>query len=358
MFLAIREIWYSKLRYFLIGLIMVLITWLVFMVAGLANGLSADNASAIDRMNADYFVMQKDAEGKLNRSQISKIQWKGVSQQTKDKNATPIGMKMTSVLKLGTTKKMDITAFAVDINGFIAPKVIVGSSIKFLAKGEIVIDQSLEQEGIRIGDWMVDSNSEKKWKVVGYTTNNSYSHSPVIYMNQATWIDWTKQDSYNAVVLRGMESQKIKLNKELELVSKKRVLQSTPGYKEEQGSLEMMIAFLFIIASFIQAVFFYVITLQKSHQFGVLKAIGATTKYLVRSVVGQIIVIASISVLVSIGFTYATSLILPDSVPFILEKSTFAGFSVLMIMVSLLGALLSIYQITKVEAIDAIGRVE
>ena len=47
MFLAIRELKHSKVRYLLIGLIMVLVAWLVFIISGLANGLSAENASSI-----------------------------------------------------------------------------------------------------------------------------------------------------------------------------------------------------------------------------------------------------------------------------------------------------------------------
>ncbi|HHQ0972437.1 TPA: ABC transporter permease, partial [Listeria innocua] len=42
MFLALRELKHSKLRYILIGLIMVLIAWLVLFVTGLANGLAND----------------------------------------------------------------------------------------------------------------------------------------------------------------------------------------------------------------------------------------------------------------------------------------------------------------------------
>ena len=56
MFLAIRELKHSKLRYLLIGLIMVLVALLVFIISGLANGLSSDNASSIQNMKADYFV--------------------------------------------------------------------------------------------------------------------------------------------------------------------------------------------------------------------------------------------------------------------------------------------------------------
>ncbi|WP_186725776.1 hypothetical protein [Rummeliibacillus sp. SL167] len=55
-----------------------------------------------------------------------------------------------------------------------------------------------------------------------------------------------------------------------------------PGYKEMQGSFTMMKVFLFIIAAFVSSVFFYILTIQKSHQFGVLKAIGAKSWYIAK----------------------------------------------------------------------------
>ena len=49
-----------------------------------------------------------------------------------------------------------------------------------------------------------------------------------------------------------------------------------PGYTEENGTIIMMLAFLIVISAFVIAVFFYVITIQKTQQFGVMKAIGAS----------------------------------------------------------------------------------
>ncbi len=62
MFLALRELKQSKLRYGLIGLIMVLLSFLVLVISGLANGLSYDNASSIQNMEANKFVLADDAE--------------------------------------------------------------------------------------------------------------------------------------------------------------------------------------------------------------------------------------------------------------------------------------------------------
>lgn len=67
-----------------------------------------------------------------------------------------------------------------------------------------------------------------------------------------------KSKDYSAIALRTDKEVK-----NAHVIEKKEVLQSIPGYKEEQGTLTMIIAFLLVIAALLIGVFFYVITLQK-----------------------------------------------------------------------------------------------
>ena len=53
MFLALREIRHAKLRFALITGVIVMVSSLVFILSGLANGLSAGNTAAIDAMPID-----------------------------------------------------------------------------------------------------------------------------------------------------------------------------------------------------------------------------------------------------------------------------------------------------------------
>ncbi len=70
MFLGLRELVYSKLRYILVTGIMVLIMLLSLILSGLANGLAYDNASSVADNGVPYYVLSKDAQDKLSRSQF------------------------------------------------------------------------------------------------------------------------------------------------------------------------------------------------------------------------------------------------------------------------------------------------
>lgn len=61
MFLAIKEMRYAKLRYGLIIGIMFLIAYVVFMLTGLASGLSEEFKKAIVDWKAQEIVLSEDA---------------------------------------------------------------------------------------------------------------------------------------------------------------------------------------------------------------------------------------------------------------------------------------------------------
>lgn len=141
-------------------------------------------------------------------------------------------------------------------------------------------------------------------------------------------------------------------------VEKEQVIRGIPGYEAEQNSLMMMLAFLIVIAVFILAAFFYIMTIQKTNQFGILKAMGARTSFLVQTTLLQGLLLTLISVVAAMGFSWGTLLLLPDNIPFLFDLVQIAKFSGIIIVVSLLGSLISTYNIIKADPIQAMGRVE
>lgn len=75
------------------------------MISGLANGLSYDNASSIQNMEANKFVLADDAENKLLRSQIKKDDVDNVVNQVGEKEAVPFRVKVSTYEKKDSSKK-------------------------------------------------------------------------------------------------------------------------------------------------------------------------------------------------------------------------------------------------------------
>lgn len=365
MFLALREMKHAKLRYVLIGLIMILIAWLVLFVSGLAKGLASDNASAIQHLNTGYLALQNESDNRLNRSILLEDTLNDVHRFVSDEVATPLGIRMTTVTTTNeSAKKVDTAYLAIDVNGKLAPDVVDGKMMTNEAANEVVVDTSLKDEGFRLGDYVKDQASGTEFKIVGFTEGQSYSHAPVIFMNFNDWAainesNHLRKPFFNAIALDITEDMAQKIDNDvsgIEVISKEQALKGIPGYQEEQSSLLMMIAFLFVISAFVLAVFFYVITIQKMNQFGVLKAIGAKSSYLARNIMFQVMGLTIVSLIISIALTYGVASILPSSMPFELSIELVLGSSLLFIVVSLVGSLLSLYRVVKIDAVEAIGR--
>lgn len=370
MFLALRELQHSRLRYLLLGTIITLIAWLVFILSGLANGLASDNAAAIQTMPADQFVFQADSRLLLHRSLLSQATVAQVRQVPGVTDATPLGQLGVTVARDESGDRIDATILAIDPAGFLAPSMVEGQPLAGAPAGGVVVDQSLTEDGVRLGDTLLVQPAGQALTVVGFTRGQTYSHAPVIFADLATWRQLkfaapgaagAITDPISAIAVRGDDAAAGQIGAAvsgIEVASRDTVVQNLPGYKEEMGTITMMLVFLFAIAAFVLAVFFYVITLQKSNQFGILKALGASTAFLARDLVGQVLLLTALGVASGVLLTYSVAAIIPGSVPFALSGQLVALYSAVLLAVALAGTLLSLRRIAAIDALTAIGRMD
>ncbi len=369
MFLALREIRFSRTRYVLIVTIMLLVSFLVLFVTGLANGLGNATSSAVRNMPADHFVVQKDSDDRFARSSLTSKQIEEARAVAGTEGSEPLGVQMTTVTKKDSDSKIDIALFGVQAGGWIVPKAVEGETLTASGKGQVLADRNLADSGVAIGDTIVDTATGMEWTIAGYTENQSYSHMPAVWMNDADWAAYRSElmaarggepdTSYNAIALRVNGDQAKQLDASLtdaSVISKSQAIMAIPGHKAEQSSLLMMIAFLYVISAFVLAVFFYVITIQKTSQFGILKAIGAKTRYLAGSVVAQILVLSVGSLAVGVALVLVMKAMLPAAMPFSLGGDTILLSCGLFLAVALIGGLVSVVKVAKTDALDAIGR--
>ncbi|TYP74005.1 FtsX-like permease family protein [Paenibacillus methanolicus] len=369
MFLALREIRHAKARYALIALIMLLVSFLVLFVTGLARGLAYDNAASIQNMAATHFVLQEQSEHRLARSAVGNKELAAAREAVGDAQATPLGMRMSAVMVEGSSGKLDAALLAVDMNGWLSPSVAAGRTITGGAVMTILADRKLAESGAQVGGVIVDVATGIRLTIAGFVDDESFSHAPAVFISLDDWSAMQARTelaagpsadaSYNAIAVQASGDRLEALREalpEAEIITKADAVSAIPGYKEEQGSLLMMIVFLFVISAFVLAVFFYVITLQKAGQFGILKAIGTRTSYLAGSVIGQVLLLSTGSLAASSLLILLAQTALPASLPFRLETDTLLLTCALFLGMSAAGSLLSVAQVARTNALDAIGR--
>ncbi|HCU8859880.1 TPA: ABC transporter permease [Staphylococcus aureus] len=349
MFLAWNEIRRNKLKFGLIIGVLTMISYLLFLLSGLANGLINMNKEGIDKWQADAIVLNKDANQTVQQSVFNK---KDIENKYK-KQAT---LKQTGEIVSNGHQKDNILVFGVEKSSFLVPSLIEGN--KATKDNEVLADETLKNKGFKIGDTLSLSQSDEKLHIVGFTESAKYNASPVIFTNDATIAKINPRltgDKINAVVVRDKYWKDKKLNQELEAVSINDFIENLPGYKPQNLTLNFMISFLFVISATVIGIFLYVMTLQKTSLFGILKAQGFTNGYLANVVISQTLILALFGTAFGLLLTGVTGAFLPDAVPVKFDVLTLLVFAIVLMIVSVLGSLFSILTIRKIDPLKAIG---
>lgn len=349
MFLAWNEIRRNKLKFGLIIGVLTMISYLLFLLSGLANGLINMNKEGIDKWQADAIVLNKDANQTVQQSVFNK---KDIENKYK-KQAT---LKQTGEIVSNGHQKDNILVFGVEKSSFLVPSLIEGH--KATKDNEVLADETLKNKGFKIGDTLSLSQSDEKLHIVGFTESAKYNASPVIFTNDAIIAKINPRltgDKINAVVVRDSNWKDKKLNQELEAVSINDFIENLPGYKPQNLTLNFMISFLFVISATVIGIFLYVMTLQKTSLFGILKAQGFTNGYLANVVISQTLILALFGTAFGLLLTGVTGAFLPDAVPVKFDVLTLLVFAIVLMIVSVLGSLFSILTIRKIDPLKAIG---
>ncbi|EFC09002.1 efflux ABC transporter, permease protein [Staphylococcus aureus subsp. aureus 21204] len=329
--------------------VLTMISYLLFLLSGLANGLINMNKEGIDKWQADAIVLNKDANQTVQQSVFNK---KDIENKY-NKQAT---LKQTGETVSNGHQKDNVLVFGVEKSSFLVPRLIEGH--KATKDNEVLADETLKNKGFKIGDTLSLSQSDEKLHIVGFTESAKYNASPVIFTNDATIAKINPRltgDKINAVVVRDTNWKDKKLNQELEAVSINDFIENLPGYKPQNLTLNFMISFLFVISATVIGIFLYVMTLQKTSLFGILKAQGFTNGYLANVVISQTLILALFGTAFGLLLTGVTGAFLPDAVPVKFDVLTLLVFAIVLMIVSVLGSLFSILTIRKIDPLKAIG---
>lgn len=341
--LAWKEIKKSKIRFLILGSIVFLISLLTFIISGLANGLSQDNAALIKDLPDGYFYMNADADKTYNLSRIdSSTQEKLLNEQN---GATALSIQM-GFLNDKNDKQQSV-AFVTTTDSKL---------FKDVKSGEIILDRSMKDKGIKVGDILTNTQFSGEFIVKGFVHQKKFSHAPVAFINIQDYKEIYRVDEMQLVFVPGKDEAQAVAG--LQTLSKKQFLDTIPSYNAEQMSLNMIVWFLVVISGMLFAIFFYMMNVQKIGLYGILKAIGLKTSSLFKMMWTQMFFISVIALGLSIAISQGFNITAPEGMPFSLTIETTTQLSMVFLIIGFIGATLSGIQIKKVEPLQAIQQGE
>ncbi len=341
--LALKEMKKNKVRFVILGSIVFLVSLLTFIISGLANGLSQDNAALIKDLPAGQFYMNEEADETYNLSKID--------------SSTQNDM---------LNKQKDAVAFSIQM-GFINDEAGKQQSVAFVTATdsplfenvkheEIILDSSLKDKGIQVGDTVTNNQFSGKFIVKGFVEQKKYSHAPVAYISMEDYKEIYRVDEMQLVFTPDGDASQAYTG--LQAFSKSDFLNTIPSYSAEQMSLNMIVWFLVVISGMLFAIFFYMMNVQKIGLYGILKAIGLKTSKLFKMIWTQMVVITVISLALSIALSQIFNQIAPQGMPFSLSLATTTQLSIVFLIIGFIGATISGIQIKKIQPLQAIQQGE
>ncbi|WP_405528042.1 ABC transporter permease [Streptomyces avidinii] len=358
MFVAWRDLRFAKGRFALMGSVVLLITLLVGLLSGLTSGLARENISAITGLPATHLAFAAptgDQKVSFTNSQVAEPGWLAWRERPGVKSAEPLGIRTTNAVSGERTAAVSV--FGVDSAGGLAPR---GAG---LTQGQVVLTEKAAKElgGLAAGAKLKIGPLELTVAAVSGTA--AYSHTPVVWMDLNDWQrvgnPGTSIDTLATVVAvsgGGVDLAAADKAAGTRAQTVEEALGAIGSYQAENGSLQLMRGFLFVISALVIGAFFTVWTIQRSGDIAVLKALGASTPYLLRDALGQAVVMLAIGT--GLGTALAAgfgALISGGPVPFVLDAATVLVPAAIMILLGALGAALSIRRITAVDPLTALG---
>ncbi|MGP7961528.1 ABC transporter permease [Sanguibacter sp. A247] len=373
MFLALRELSFARGRFTLMGTVVALIGTLVVLLSGLSTGLVRDGVSGLQKLDVAAFAFEGDVDttAAFTRSTVAVDDVAAWKQRPEVADAAPFGLALVNS-RTDANVDVDLALFGIDLASWLAPSVATGSPLA--GPGEIVLSGTLADDGVSIGDVVTLEQTGTTLTVVGLLDGqHTFGHVSVGYVDLGTWQQIAAgvrpgetapahaSEHVTAIALRGdgLDADALAAG-DAALGTTSLTLTTSfgasPGFTAETSTLTLIQAFLYAISALVIGAFFTVVTIQRTHEIAVLRAMGASTRYLLRDSLAQsaILLLASTTVGVGVGLLLGAGLA-STSMPFGLELRAVALASGLTILLGMIGAAVAVLRITRVDPLNALG---
>lgn len=371
MFLALKELKKEKLRFGMILSVIVLITYLVYFLSSLAYGLAEINRSAVDVWHAEGIIASSSSNGNLYASTINESTFDVL----KDADVSMINITNTNVYIGSDASAVSVVFMGYDLQDTRIPAPLIeGRGIQ--DDFEVIVSTTIREENrVELGDTITAADTGRIFTIVGFTQDANYNTRPVIYATRTMVSQMMMQyatgetsgdpqssatanmpERISAFVvydIQGLDEEVLKSSNVM-YISIPEFIDALPGYQAQVLTFGLMIISLSLIASIIMGIFMYILTMQKRSVFAILKIQGYQNRYIIKSILIQILILTFLGIGVGFGLTYLTVLLMPGSVPVAFNEMLIILVSGFIVLTSLGGALFSARSVLKIDPLEAL----
>ncbi len=363
--LALRELRRRPGRFAVAGGALAFLTVLLLFLGGLLDGLYLGGTGLLRSQEAELIAYSDDARLSLLRSRVDPDVRSQVEVVDGVETVRGLGVALVAASVPGEDALADVSVVGYEGGAEGVPDPPTEDFVGYA-------DRRLEAFGVTEGDRLGLGPDNIEIEVVGWVEDTSFLLQGGLWVNPTTWREVLASSRPDAVlpdgtfqalavtVAPGADPAEVAVAVDeatatTETVTREDAVLALPGVKEQSSTLSAIINTTFFVVGVVVALFFALVTLERSALYAVLKAIGASTRQLLAGVVVQAVVVAGVALVVGGLLTYLLSLAVPPGVPVQFEGERAVQVVVGVLVASVLGSAVSLRRVIKVDPADAIS---
>lgn len=370
--LALAEMARNRTRFLTVIGAVTLIVFLALVLAALGDGLYYGASGAIRTSSADLYVFSKDGREDLTRSSLPAADGARIA-------AVPGVAEVGAVGSLQGTARGPHGLFDLALFGTVPDRpggpthVLSGRLPRAGETGTAAADQTLRRQGFSLGDRVMVSGSSVPITIVGFTDDSRYELQPTLWTTVATWQSVRAQarpefagqsqavQAFTVALSPGAAAAPTAaridaaMGGQTQTITRDAAVLALPGLALQRSTLNQIVYTTFGVAAVVIGLFFALITLEKRTQLAILKALGASTRYLASGIVVQSLAVCAVGVVLGIAGSRLLAALVPATVPVTFRSTTAVVVVLATFVTGVVGAAFSFRRVTHIDPASALG---
>jgi putative ABC transport system permease protein len=369
MFLAIKEIKRAKVRFALLISAIGLLVLLILAQQAIQSGLITSFVGAIERQSAPVLVYSVDGQRTLQGSIVTPPLEEKIRLTEGVAEAGRIGQGTFTVRIGGADADSDAAIIGFTDPDLGAPDALSAGRLPE-APGEAVGSSNDFELGDTVKVLGPGGQTEATGaiEVVGLADEAQLQVTPTLFV---AWPDYVASvrsanpdaggvlpSAIGAAPAEGVDPAELaeRINRssdEADALTRQAAADETPGVAEVRQSFQVIFLLFGLVVPLVTGLFFLIITLQKSASLTLLRAVGAKSGLLVRSLMFQVVLVIGGGLLIGIALYTPLSQARLGEVQLGFDLTAVLAWSAVLLVLGLLSALASARRVLAIDPIEA-----
>jgi len=363
MFLALREMGRSVLKFGLLAAATGLLVFLLMFLGTLSGTLLGSYIGAIENAEADLLTFSVDSEANVQASRLTEQDVQAVSAVPGVEDAA--GMTETTLTVEVAGERQDLSLWGTEPG---RPGDVPVTEGRPAGVGEVVIDRSAKSLGFEIGTTITLVETGRTLEVVGFTGSRQYSVLPTGYTPAEEWnaiffatypgVPVAPVNIVATTVAPSQDTSEVAsaitaANPNLDPLTPVDAGASAPGVSSIETSFNLIVGITFGIVIVVIGFFFTILAVQKQRSFALLRAVGASRRLLATAITVQVFITITIGTIIAIGVLALAAATSSDAFPLAVDTRSILITALAVIALSVLSGAFAIRRALSVDPVAA-----